>query len=41
MPEQGGALNTNVNNGGDGETAISSATWARSAPWCWSTGSGG
>jgi outer membrane receptor protein involved in Fe transport len=22
MPEQGGALNTNVNNGGDGETAI-------------------
>src|SRR3954471_1107645 len=23
MPEQGGALNTNVNNGGDGETAIS------------------
>ncbi len=23
MPEQGGALNTNVNNGGDGQTAIS------------------
>src|SRR5215813_1515926 len=23
MPEQGGALNTNVNNGGDGETTIS------------------
>jgi outer membrane receptor protein involved in Fe transport len=23
MPEQGGAINTNVNNGGDGETAIS------------------